>query len=191
MRTSVRKPCPHLPPAREGMSWRGLRGRADAGRLYEEALRYAQHLWLAGLTGRSILALDRALLSPVEAGAEVLGEWPLPYPALAWLLREHPPGAAFPGNPRVHYQHLADRVRGEEAPRKRARAWAGWHLACAARPELPGDQAHRPAFPEVAATRAELQRHGHPGEAGAWEKVLMTCRTAGRGELSRIGEKHG
>jgi hypothetical protein len=172
MQTAL-KACPHLPPADPEMSWRTLaphRGERGAA-LYPLALTYAQTLWLRGLSARSLLALDRALYADLDGTEPVLRQWPLPYRALVWIVRNNPP-AVFIGNPRVHFQHLADRVRGERREQKRWRAWACWRLIREIFPELPGDPRHTVTEPDEASIVRQLQAHGHPGEAAYWRSVL-------------------
>lgn len=163
-----RSPCPHLPEAR-ALGWRDLNlHRASPGpELYLTALTYAQDLWLRGFTARAILALDRALFCQLAGDEPVLREWPLPYRALAWVVRHHP-GDTFMGNPRISFQHLAARARGPHGPRRRARAWAAWHLVRQARPDLPPDHGHAVAEPCRNTIRADLANLGHPGEANSW-----------------------
>ena len=170
-----RKPCPCLPPAGEPLDWRALnhlRREGPVAGYYCTCLRYAQQLWLAGLSGRAILALDRALFHAPPAGDPLLSAHPLPYAALAWLLCAHPEGEPFPGNPRVHYQHLADRVRPPERALKQARAWAGWHLTRRHRPALPPDPHHAVRPPDAAWVIERLTETGLPGEAALWQAAL-------------------
>jgi len=166
-------PCPHLPEAAESMSYRDLRRfRGNEGpEFYVTALRYAQYLWQRNEAARAILAFDRAILA---AGAWTPPDAPapfMPYPALAWMLREHD-REAFIGNPRAHYQHLADRVRGPGSERKAARAWACWHIVRRVRPEFERDPRHDVDPPTREATRGRLDRLGCPGEAERWAEAL-------------------
>ncbi len=109
-------PCPHLPPAPPCMDASVLtaHGNERDAEFYLTALTYAQYLWQRGLAARAILKLDRALLSDVRGHEAELRQWPLPYEAMAWLLRHAPPNV-FIGNPRVHFQHLADRMKSPAA----------------------------------------------------------------------------
>ena len=82
--------------------------------------------------------LDRAFGADLAPGEPVLAAWPLPYAAMAWLL-QHTPPETFIGNPRVHFQHLADRMNEPRREQRRWRAWACWPwrtnwLNCEARP---------------------------------------------------------
>ncbi|MDP0496651.1 MAG: hypothetical protein Q7Q73_10625 [Verrucomicrobiota bacterium JB024] len=179
MPTAV-KACPHLPPADLEMSWRTLAPhRSERGAsLYPLALAYAQTLWLRGLSARSLLALDRAFYADLDGSEPVLRQWPLPYRAMIWIVRHNPPGL-FIGNPRVHFQHLADRVRGERQEQKCWRAWACWRLIREIQPHLPGDPRHTVTEPDEAAIFRHLQAYGHPGEATYWRSVLDDERPSG------------
>jgi len=165
--------CPHLPPAREGLTWRDLnRWRANQGAaFYETALAYGQTLWTQGLTARAILAVDRALYADLTGQEAVLRQWPWPYAAIGWLVT-HNPADTFMGNPRVHYQHLADRVRGERADLKKWRAWAAWAVVRRVAPELPPDPKHSVLEPGVEEIAAGLNAHGATGETVIWRAAL-------------------
>lgn len=167
----MRPACPSLPHPTAPMSWRDLEGARDEAELYLNCLRYAQQLWRENLPARALLAVDRALYCDVPAGHPVLAGHPLPYAAVRWMVATDC-GETFTGNARVHYQHLADRVRGPRQAIKRWRAWAGWALARAARPELPGDPRHAVREPTTGEIRAGLEAEGLPGEAALWESVL-------------------
>ncbi len=171
---AVLPPCPHLPAPRAGLDWRALHAFRDAdrgGAFYLACLEYGHALWQRGFAARALLCLDRAL------GADLAGtdsEWrthPLPYAAMAWLIRATPPGV-FLGNPRVHFQHYADRMNEPRREQRRWRAWACWALARAVRPELAGDPHHRVVEPTISAIDAALRSHGLPGEADLWHAVL-------------------
>jgi hypothetical protein len=155
------------------MSWRDLghHGAARDAAFYLSALTYAQYLWQRGYAGRALLSLDRALLANLRGNEPVLRRWPLPYVALHWVMT-HAPAKALVGNPRVHYQHLAGRLRGPGAHQKKARAWACWHLARRANPEWPGDLRHKIREPSVAETKTSLQKWGLKAEARIWEENL-------------------
>ena len=172
------QPCPFLPAINddETLDHSLLRrhGSARDAAFYFDALRYGHFLWHQGHAGRALLALTRALYADVPASDDILRTWPLPYSALFWILRNHT-SDDFPGNPRLSYQHQACRLRGERQELRVARAWAVWALACAARPQHPGD----PACPElsVAEITALLDRWGHPGESQLWQKILQNATT--------------
>lgn len=167
-------PCPHLPPALAGLDWRLLhshRGEARGADFYRACLEYGQSLWQRGLAARALLCLDRAMSADLRGDEPVLKEWPLPYAAMAWLLAATPPGV-FLGNPRVHFQHYADRMNAPRREQRRWRAWACWALTRKVCPGLPGDVHHRVVEPEPGQIFTELGRHGLPGEADLWHAVL-------------------
>lgn len=151
------------------MDFRNLRAlRAEGGeKLFFAAQQYAHFLWHQSLPARAILALDRALFCDLAGDESVLQEWPLPYKALRWVL-VHENGQSFLGNPRISFQHIADRVRGVRVEIRCWRAWAAWHVVRLARPELPPDEKHRVTEPSAEETLAALRQHGFPGEDTMW-----------------------
>ncbi|MEM9227729.1 MAG: hypothetical protein AAGA45_07150 [Verrucomicrobiota bacterium] len=157
------------------MSWRDLAAyREDQGAdFYLEALTYGQSLWQRQLSARSLLALDRALFADVPAEAPVLANWPLPYRAILWIILNNPPGC-FIGNPRVHFQHLADRLCGEREAQRRWRTWACWGLVQKACPELSGDPKHVVDEPTPECIEKQLQDHGIAGEGELWKNVYSS-----------------
>jgi hypothetical protein len=166
--------CPHLPPAAEGVDWRLLAAHRDArrdGRFYLDCLRYGQSLWRRRLPARSILCLDRAFGAELGGGEPELGEWPLPYAALAWMM-PRVPGDLFVGNPRVHFQHYAGRMNEPRREQRRWRAWACWEIVRRLRPDLPGDPRHVVREPGAAEIGDALAEHGHPGERDLWLGVV-------------------
>lgn len=164
--------CPHLPPAPASMDWRDLRrhGGDRGAEFYLSALTYAQHLWRRGLAARALLATDRALLAHLSPGDPILADWPLPYRALRWIMI-NATAEALVGNPRVHYQHLAGRLRGPRDAQCRARAWAAWHLARVANSEWPGDPKHPVREPTIAEISEALAQHGLPDELETWQRA--------------------
>jgi hypothetical protein len=180
-RMSSRFPlCPHLPPPRMELDWRALhafRGAERGSEFYFACLEYGHVLWRKGFAARSLLCLDRALGAELGGSEAVLRDYPLPYAAMAWLI-EHTPDDVFIGNPRVHFQHYADRMNEPRREQRRWRAWACWALARAVRPELPADPKHRVIEPTLDEITAGLRAHGHPGEAALWRR-----------ELEAVGEK--
>ncbi|MBI3886822.1 MAG: hypothetical protein HY302_14000 [Opitutae bacterium] len=138
---------------------------------YLAALTYGQSLWQRRLPARAILCLDRALGADLRGDEPVLTAWPLPYAAMAWFLR-HAPGDRFVGNPRVHFQHLADRMNAPRRDQRRWRAWACWALARVVRPDWPGDPKHRVDEPNLDQIGLRLDAHGIPGEAELWRRAL-------------------
>lgn len=167
-------PCPFLPSCGRPLSWRDLaEHRAEGGaELYGRCLEYGQQLWLDGLPARALLAVDRALYCDVKGTEAAVLAYPLPYAAIRWLVSQ--PSDTFTGNARVHYQHLADRVRGQRAEIKKWRAWAAWALVRQVRPELPGDPRHLVQEPTQQDIEAGLDAHGIPGETAVWKAALAS-----------------
>ncbi len=149
------------------MSYRSLReipAEATDAR-YLAYLTYAQSLWQRALPARALLAVDKALLMNLPESAPVYQAHPLPYTAVVFFLREVDRTHFF-GNPRIHYQHLADRVRGKDAELRALRAWACWHLTRCCRPELEGDPKHAVHPPSVAEITTALNaQHKRQQEA--------------------------
>lgn len=167
-------PCPHLPPPRPGLDWRALhahRGAERGGAFYLACLEYGQVLWTRGFAARSLLCLDRAFGAELHGGEPELAAQPLPYAAMAWLIRETPRDT-FLGNPRVHFQHYADRMNEPRRDQRRWRAWACWALARRVRPDLPADPRHQVVEPSDGDIAAALDRHGLPGETALWRTEL-------------------
>lgn len=169
-------PCPHLPPAPPGLSWRHLHAQRDDPRgdaFYFACLQYGQSLWQQALPARAILCLDRAMGADLHGTEPSLQRWPMPYAALAWMLAHLPPGC-FVGNPRVHFQHYADRMNEPRREQRRWRAWACWAITRAARPDWPADPRHRVREPLLAEIDQALRTLGLPGEADLWSSVLRS-----------------
>jgi tRNA G37 N-methylase TrmD len=82
------------------------------------------------------------------------------------------PSDQFTGNARVHYQHLADRVRGERAELKKWRAWAAWAVTRHVRPDLAGDPKHAVTEPTHAEIEAGLRAYGLVSEITEWRQAL-------------------
>jgi len=173
-------PCPFLPPSRSGLDWRALhahRGRERGGEFYLACLEYGQALWQRRLAARALLCLDRAFGADLRGDEAALREWPLPYAAMGWLIGRTPT-ELFLGNPRVHFQHYADRMNEPRRDQRRARAWGCWAITRVVRPDLPADPKHRviePTEPEIAAA---LRAHGLPGEVAVWQLALTALRAA-------------
>lgn len=165
-------PCPFLPAPVRRLSWRDLAAyREDRGpELYRLCLEYGQQLWLEDLPARALLAVDRALYCEVDADEPILTTHPLPYRVIGWMVSQ--PSRGFTGNARVHYQHLADRVRGAQAERKKWRAWAAWAVVRQVRPDLTGDARHSVVEPTHELISDGLRRHGVRGETDVWLKAL-------------------
>lgn len=168
-------PCPYLPPPRAHMDWSAIRihGSTRGDGFYRTALEYGHYLWLRGRPARAILCLDRALGADLRGHEAVLREWPLPYRAMAWFLARTPPGV-FIGNPRVHFQHLADRIGEPRREQRSTRAWACWVITRAVLPHLPGDPRHAVVEPAEEGVAAALAAHGIQGEVALWRDAVRT-----------------
>jgi hypothetical protein len=163
-------PCPYLPVPRAGLDWRALhqfRATDRGAEFYFACLEYGHALWRKGYAARALLCLDRAFGAELTGGEAVLRQHPLPYAAMAWLIA-HTPSGVFLGNPRVHFQHYADRMNEPRREQRRWRAWACWALARVVRPDLPGDPKHQVDEPSLDAIDRALCAHGIPGEAELW-----------------------
>lgn len=147
-------------------------GNARDAAFYLTALTYGQYLWERGLSARAILCLDRALGADLHGPEPVLQSWPLPYQAMAWLLRHNPP-ERFIGNPRVHFQHLADRMNEPRREQRRWRAWACWAISRVVLPAFPADPKHVVTEPSHALIEQQLTTHGLPGEAALWRTIVV------------------
>jgi hypothetical protein len=170
--------CALLPEPQARMSWRDLEAarEVDEPTHYLACLRYARQLWETdGLPARALLALDRGLFCDVPGGHPFLADHPLPYAVVRWMVTQDV-GGAFLGNPRVHYQHLADRVRGPREHRVRWRSWAAWAVVRRARPDLPCDPRHVVAEPTDEAIEAGLRSLGIAGEVATWRAALSASR---------------
>jgi hypothetical protein len=152
-----------------------VHGKDRGPAFYLTALIYAHYLWQRGLAARALLSLDRALGADLHGDETVLRDWPLPYEAMAWFLR-HTPAEDLVGNPRVHFQHLADRMNEPRREQRRWRTWACWALACAVRPEFPADPKHRVTEPTHSLIAQKLAEHGLPRESALWQEVLAKAR---------------
>lgn len=157
-------------PDRE-MNWRSLNsfGKVRDSAFYETALCYGQYLWAQGYAARSLLALDRALYAELKSTDPILEKWPLPYAAIRWVVAENRE-QQFIGNPRVHYQHLADRVKG--ASIKKWRAWACWAIIRNLSPHLPPDPKHEVIEPSLEEIESALATHGLKQEIDWWQQAL-------------------
>ncbi len=167
-------PCPHLPTPRADLDWRALHTFRETERgeaFYFACLEYGHHLWLRGFAARALLCLDRAFAANLTGAEPVLRMQPLPYAAMSWLIA-HTPRDVFLGNPRVHFQHYADRMNEPRREQRRWRAWGCWALARVIRPDLPNDPRHAVVEPALETIEAELRVHGHPGESELWRRAL-------------------
>jgi hypothetical protein len=171
---AVLEACPHLPASRSGLDWRALhafRAGERGAAFYLTCLEYAQTLWQRRLAARAMLCLDRAMGADLRGDEAVLVSHPMPYRAMAWIVA-HAPKDVFIGNPRVHFQHYADRLGEPRREQRRWRAWACWALVRAVRPDLPADPRHEVREPAIDEIRAGLATRAFGGEAEAWTLLL-------------------
>jgi hypothetical protein len=172
--------CPHLPIPRPGLDWRALHRFRESDRgaeFYFACLEYGHALWQQRFAARALLCLDRAMGADLQGDEPVLRDWPIPYTPMAWLIA-HTPDELMVGNPRVHFQHYADRMNEPRRAQRQWRAWACWALTRAVRPDLPGDPRHRVTEPTAAEIAAGLGAHGIAGEAQQWEAALRRAGIA-------------
>ncbi len=146
-------------------------GAARDGAFYLTALTYGHFLWQRGFAARAVLSLDRALGADLRGDEPELRQWPWPYAAQAWLLRHTPPDV-FIGNPRVHFQHLADRMNEPRREQRRWRIWACWAICRVVRPELSADPKHAVTEPTWEEIGQRLEQHGAPGERAVWSAAM-------------------
>jgi hypothetical protein len=156
------------------LDWRTLNTfrQGDRGALfYDACLEYGHSLWKRKFAARAILCLDRAMGADLKGDEPILAAWPMPYAAMAWFMR-HTPKDVFIGNPRVHFQHYADRLDEPRRDQRRWRAWACWALAKRSLPHMHGDERHIVEEPSLKDIEDHLRRHGLSGEATLWLSVL-------------------
>jgi len=155
------------------MDWRVYQrhGEARGAAFYGTCIEYGHYLWCYGQPARALLCLDRAMGADVVDTDPVVGSWPMPYAAMAWIMREVPRDI-FCGNPRVHFQHYADRMNEPRKVIRVWRAWACWALARAIRPDLPGDPKHDVIEPSLDQIAAGLTEAGLIGEVELWQRAL-------------------
>lgn len=168
-------PCPYLPPSADNMDASVLtaHGKDRGEAFYLTALTYGNYLWQHGHAGRAILKLDRAFGADLRGDEPVLRDWPLPYFAMGWIFQHAP---SFVGNPRVHFQHLADRMNEPRREQRRWRMWACWGLCRLILPNLPDDPKHEVEEPAFESIERMLIAHGHPGEASLWQQAMEEAR---------------
>jgi hypothetical protein len=116
----------------------------------------------------------RAMYTDMNADFAVHGPNPLPYAAMVWIFKNHP-GDSFLGNPRISFAHQATRGRGLTEPRRQARAWACWYLACQCLPHLDDDLPFHYPKPDLQSIQTLLLEHGLPGETDLWQQALDSC----------------
>lgn len=155
------------------MDWRSLSAhRAERGaNLYVAALEYGNFLWQRGFAARAILCLDRAFGADLSGSESFLQEWPLPYAAMASVLASTPAGV-FIGNPRVHFQHYADRMNEPRREQRRWRAWGCWEISRVVLPQLRADPKHVVTEPTREQVGVKLAEFGHTGEVELWSRSL-------------------
>ncbi|MDP0500699.1 MAG: hypothetical protein Q7P63_11435 [Verrucomicrobiota bacterium JB022] len=153
------------------MSYRDLNqlGENRGEAFFLTALHYGQYLWQRGESARALLALARALYADLV----IETAHPLPYGAIGWIIRHHP-GDSFIGNPRISFQHQAERYRGERQTLRRARSWAAWHIARQAAPSLPGDPHSHLQEPSAIELTRRLADSAYPGEISDWQQALAS-----------------
>jgi hypothetical protein len=166
--------CPFLPQPETDMNHGCLTSYKSSSprQYYYNALKYGNFLWSKGYAGRAILAVARALYTRLPEHDSIYSDWPLPYPAIHWIVANHG-SDEFPGNPRISFAHQATRMKPSHGMTKRARAWAAWAVVCHARPSLPGDSTD----PNTELNHLEIEEllltHGHSGEAEQWKRLLL------------------
>lgn len=170
------EPCPHLPVVEEVLAAAAMQ-RCGSGRgpdFYHQALLCAQSLWLQGLPAQSLLLINRAFGADLKDGDAILGQWPLPYAAAAWVMRRRRP-EQFIGNPRRHYQHLATRMVPPRRELRSWRAWGCWYFACRIFPDASADevQIRDEGVREPSGEQIEenISRLGLENEAQLWLSV--------------------
>ncbi|MCX6937918.1 MAG: hypothetical protein NTU80_08475 [Verrucomicrobia bacterium] len=163
------------PPETMDASALSAHGSERGGAFYLTALTYGHYLWQRGFAARAVLSLDRALGADLRGDEPELRAWPWPYAAQAWLLRETP-SDVFIGNPRVHFQHLADRMNEPRREQRRWRIWACWALCRAVRPELSADPKHIVTEPTLEEIGLRLKLHGVEGEQEIWAAAMEVSR---------------
>lgn len=152
------------------MDWRALHAfrAGDRGAsFYVTCLAYGQALWRRRLAARALLCLDRAMGANLRGDEFVLAQHPMPYRAVVWIV-VRTPRDVFIGNPRVHFQHYADRLAEPRREQRRWRAWACWALVRVTRPEFPADPRHGVREPSCEEIHAGLVQWGLPLEADQW-----------------------
>jgi hypothetical protein len=97
--------------------------------------------------------------------------WPQPYAAVSWIL-QHAKPIHYISNPRVHYQHLATRVRGHQFELRKWRAWGCWWIVRQRMPHLPADEKQNIQEPLLDETAENLARVGFMKEETLWRKAL-------------------
>lgn len=169
--------CPFLPFPEVPLTAAAMRRFGDdrGAEFYLGALECGHSLWRQGLPAQAILQLNRAFSADLDGSEPVLRDWPLPYEAAAWIMRNRMEDQ-FIGNPRRHFQHLATRMVEPRKELRTWRAWACWRLACLTFPDYPADewqiQEEGIVEPTPEQIAANLERLGLPGEVEIWRRAL-------------------
>ncbi len=132
---------------------------------YMAALQLAHRLVRESKAGRALLLLDRAMSVTLS---DPLKPWPVPYAVVAWILNAAT-ARELGGNPRIHYEHLATRVRGSKL--RQWRAWACWAIACKLRPEYPGGPVSESPLPTPEQIACGLKETAGAVEFRLWQIV--------------------
>jgi len=165
--------CPFLPDFNEDMNWKSLNdlGPDRSIHFYQKCLEYGHFLWKRGFAARSILCLDRAMGANLDGEESYLKQWPLPYKAITWILATTPKDV-FLGNPRIHFQHLADRLGEPRKIQRSYRAWACWYLSRIVLPTLSSDPKHQVKEPTKEEIIQQLKIEGISGEVQTWQDAI-------------------
>ena len=158
------------------MDWQvfDAHGQDRGAGFYHTALEYGHYLWQHGFSARAILCIDRAMGADLRGDEPILQRYPMPYSAMAWFL-SHTPAEVFMGNPRVHFQHYADRMNDPRREQRRARAWACWAITRRLHPWLPADPRHPVVEPTEIQIAHMLEVYAPRGETAIWQAVLAGC----------------
>ena len=197
----INDPCPLLPEVDRVYKAADVHALGDdRGPLfYETSLRYAQSQWRVGLPAQAMLQLNRAFVCWLPLEEPVLEQMPLPYKAMAWIIK-HRPQEQFIGNPRRHFQHLATRMVGLHKEVRTWRAWACWYLAKVLLPEAehPTDMKQvrqegvvKPTFRQI---REQLRQLSPANDEAMWLEALawigFQIPQSGEVSFELIGTSH-
>ena len=173
----INSPCPLLPEISRPVCAADSRalGRERGEAFYKLCLEYAQSKWMAGLPAQSLLQLNRAMSAELLGDEQLLQEQPIPYGAVAWILKERPDcKGQFLANPRRHWQHYATRMSGPRAQLRTWRAWACYAIASRILPhsDFPHDveqvENELLVMPKEQEIAIKLDELGLVGEAQLW-----------------------
>jgi hypothetical protein len=183
-------PCPWLPQVSEIHDFTLTRRHgAERGALfYQDALGYAQSLWMSRKPAQAILQLDKAWMADPSDDFTVLIAHPPPYHALIWILVTAARGDhGYLGNPVRHFQHLASRMSGPRADIRSARAWLCFHLAEKFLPPAGFPRDGRQMAMEGLWIPAESHLM-HTVAHGGWPGEMETIRSAKQATYGGIGD---